>query len=99
MRPRIQQIVDQTLDRVEAQGHMDLIADFAFRLPVTVICEMLGIPRQEHELFFHGARTGGRLLDPVPRAPRSTRPTPAAWPRRSISMPCSSCAGASRATT
>ena len=45
---------------------MDLIADFAFRLPVTVICEMLGIPRQEHELFFHGARTGGRLLDPVP---------------------------------
>jgi len=66
MRPRIQEIVDATLDRVEARGHMDLIADFAFRLPVTVICEMLGIPRQEHELFFHGARTGGRLLDPVP---------------------------------
>ena len=66
MRPRIQEIVDRTLDRVEAQGRMDLIADFAFRLPVTVICEMLGIPKQEHELFFHGARTGGRLLDPVP---------------------------------
>jgi cytochrome P450 len=66
MRPRIQEIVDAALDRVERQGHMDLIADFAFRLPVTVICEMLGIPREEHELFFHGARTGGRLLDPVP---------------------------------
>jgi cytochrome P450 len=66
MRPRIQEIVDATLDRVEAQGHMDLIADFAFRLPVTVICEMLGIPKGEHEMFFHGARTGGRLLDPVP---------------------------------
>jgi cytochrome P450 len=66
MRPRIQEIVDRTLDRVEAQGHMDLIADFAFRLPVTVICEMLGIPNEEHEMFFHGARTGGRLLDPVP---------------------------------
>jgi cytochrome P450 len=66
MRPRIQAIVDATLDRVEGRGHMDLIADFAFRLPVTVICEMLGIPREEHEMFFHGARTGGRLLDPVP---------------------------------
>jgi cytochrome P450 len=66
MRPRIQEIVDATLDRVAPQGRMDLIADFAFRLPVTVICEMLGIPKEEHEVFFMGARTGGRLLDPVP---------------------------------
>jgi hypothetical protein len=66
MRPRIQQIVDATLDRVAPQGHMDLIADFAFRLPVTVICEMLGLPQEEHEMFFTGARASGRLLDPVP---------------------------------
>ena len=66
MRPRIQQIVDVALDRVAPRGRMDLIADFAFRLPVTVICEMLGIPEGDHPLFFAGARTGGRLLDPVP---------------------------------
>jgi len=66
MRPRIQEIVDHTLDRVAAQGHMDLIADLAFRLPITVICEMLGIPPEHHEMIFSGARTGGRLLDPVP---------------------------------
>ncbi len=66
MRPRIQEIVDATLDRVAERGRMDLIADFAFRLPVTVICEMLGIPKEEHEVFHMGARTGGRLLDPVP---------------------------------
>jgi cytochrome P450 len=66
MRPRIQQIVDATLDRIEARGHADLIADFAFRLPVTVICEMLGIPRDHHEMFLTGARESGRLLDPVP---------------------------------
>jgi hypothetical protein len=66
MRPRIQQIVDQAIDRVARQGRMDLIADFAFRLPVIVICEMLGIPEEEHELFFTGARASGRLLDPVP---------------------------------
>jgi len=66
MRPRIQQIVDATLDRVAPRGRMDLIADFAFRLPVVVICEMLGIPEDDQELFFAGARTSGRLLDPVP---------------------------------
>jgi cytochrome P450 len=66
MRPRIQEIVDGIIDRVEARGHMDLIADFAFRLPVTVICDMLGIPAEDRELFFTSSRTGGRLLDPVP---------------------------------
>jgi cytochrome P450 len=66
MRPRIQEIVDRTLDRVEPRGEMDLIADFALRLPVTVICDMLGIPEEDHEMIFSGARGGGRLLDPVP---------------------------------
>jgi cytochrome P450 len=66
MRPRIQEIVDETLDRVEPRGRMDLIADFALRLPVTVICDMLGIPEEDHEMIFSGARAGGRLLDPVP---------------------------------
>src|SRR6266436_3026397 len=65
MRPRIQEIVDATLDRVAPQGHMDVIADFALRLPVTVICDMLGIPDEDHEMIFAGARGGGRLLDPV----------------------------------
>src|SRR3979411_755121 len=66
MRPRIQQIVDETLDRVAAQGHMDLIEDFAFRLPVTIICDMLGIPAEHREVFYASSRNGGRLLDPVP---------------------------------
>jgi cytochrome P450 len=69
MRPRIQHIVDETLDRVAPQGHMDLIEDFAFRLPVTIICDMLGIPAEHREVFYTGARNGGRLLDPVPLSP------------------------------
>ena len=66
MRPRIQEIVDQTLDRIAPQGHMDLIEDFAFRLPVTIICDMLGIPEEHREVFYTSSRDGGRLLDPVP---------------------------------
>ncbi len=66
MRPRIQSIVDDSIDRVEKNGRMDLIEDFAFRLPVIVICDMLGIPEEDREIFFQRERTGGRLLDPVP---------------------------------
>ncbi|MCJ9702977.1 MULTISPECIES: cytochrome P450 [unclassified Bradyrhizobium] len=66
MRPRIQEIVDQAIDAVIDRGHMDLIEDFAFRLPVTIICEMLGIPEDHREVFYKSSRDGGRLLDPVP---------------------------------
>ena len=66
MRPRIQQVVDQTIDAVIDSGHMDLIEDFAFRLPVTIICDMLGIPEEHREAFYKGARDGGRILEPVP---------------------------------
>ena len=69
MRPRIQTIVDKTLDRIAPQGHMDLIEDFAFRLPVTIICDMLGIPEEHREVFYKSSRDGGRLLDPVPLTP------------------------------
>lgn len=69
MRPRIQHIVDETLDRIIPQGKMDLIEDFAFRLPVTIICDMLGIPEEHREVFYTGSRDGGRLLDPVPLSP------------------------------
>src|ERR1700719_4166819 len=69
MRPRIQEIVDQTLDRIIPQGKMDLIEDYAFRLPVTIICDMLGIPEEHREMFYKGSRDGGRILDPVPLTP------------------------------
>jgi cytochrome P450 len=69
MRPRIQEVVDQTLDRIIPQGKMDLIEDYAFRLPVTIICDMLGIPEEHREMFYKGSRDGGRILDPVPLTP------------------------------
>src|SRR3984893_7327526 len=73
MRPRIQHIVDETLDRIAPQGHMDLIEDFAFRLPVTIICDMLGIPEDHREVFYTSSRNGGRLLDPVPLTPEEIK--------------------------
>src|SRR5947209_5248117 len=51
LRPRVQQIADELLGTVQAQGRMDLIADFAFPLPITVISELLGIPAADRKLF------------------------------------------------
>ena len=50
-RDRVQAITHHLLDDVQADGHMDLIAKFAYLLPVTVIAEMLGVPPADHVLF------------------------------------------------
>lgn len=44
MEPRITSIVNDLLDQVADKGEMDVIRDFAFPLPVTVIAELLGVP-------------------------------------------------------
>ncbi len=45
LEPRIAGLVDGLLDQADGCGRMDLIEDFAFALPVEVICDMLGVPR------------------------------------------------------
>ena len=79
MRPRIQKITDDLLDEAEraaeARGEtrphrrMDLIEAFAYPMPVTVISDMLGIPREDREqvkgwtenLLRVDARRSGRM--------------------------------------
>src|SRR5262249_21357277 len=51
LRPRIQQITDDLLDAVMPQGHADLIDALAFPLPITVICELLGVPDMDRAEF------------------------------------------------
>jgi cytochrome P450 len=49
LRPHIQEITDHLIDAVESRGQMDLIDDFAFPLPITVIAEMLGVPIEDRK--------------------------------------------------
>jgi cytochrome P450 len=49
LRGHIQEIADDLLDRVEARGEMDVIADFAAPMPAIVTAEMLGVPTEDHE--------------------------------------------------
>ncbi|MCR3751669.1 cytochrome P450 [Lentzea californiensis] len=52
LRPRIQQIVDEHLDVMEAEGApADLVASLCLPLPSLVIAELLGVPPEHQELF------------------------------------------------
>ncbi len=51
LRPRIEGIANALLDRVEKRGAMDVVDDYAFPLPITVIAELLGIPVEHQDRF------------------------------------------------
>ena len=51
LRPRIEQVADDLLDGLPPDGPADLIEDYAFPLPVTVICELLGVPAADRNDF------------------------------------------------
>ncbi|MGH2400458.1 MAG: cytochrome P450, partial [bacterium] len=51
MRSRIQQIVDELLDGIGSRREFDLVSELSWPLPVIVIAEMLGIPREDRERF------------------------------------------------
>jgi cytochrome P450 len=81
LRPRIERLVTELLDAVQAAGGMDVIRDFAYPLPAIVIMEMLGIPPEDRDRFktwsddqmaFLGGRFPGDPLEPAQRAGEST---------------------------
>jgi len=47
--PRIEQLVDELLVRPQADGGMDVIADLATPLPLLVIAELLGVPKEDYK--------------------------------------------------
>jgi cytochrome P450 len=51
LRENVRQIVDGLIDRVAHLGRMDLVADFAEPIPVTVIAELLGVPDSDRPLL------------------------------------------------
>ncbi|OJT23362.1 cytochrome hydroxylase [Archangium sp. Cb G35] len=80
LRERIQQIAEELLDAAERaaaergeprlERRMDLIAEFAYPLPVTVISDMLGIPSEDREMVraWTESLLGGNRMDPESRA-------------------------------
>ncbi|MFE0174977.1 cytochrome P450 [Streptomyces sp. NPDC059002] len=54
LRPLVEELTDELLDAMAARaagGTVDFVDAFAFSLPITVICELLGIPRADRRSF------------------------------------------------
>jgi cytochrome P450 len=49
LRPYVQQVVDDLLDQLPTDEEIDLVERFTDLIPVTVICELLGVPHDDHE--------------------------------------------------
>jgi cytochrome P450 PksS len=50
-RPVIEAAADRLLDRLGAQTQVDLMRDFCRDLPLSVICDLLGLPENDHARF------------------------------------------------
>jgi cytochrome P450 len=70
LRPRVQALVDELLDKAEARGdgRLDLIADLSFPLPATIIAEMIGAPTHESDQFRDWANGVNQMFASVGRA-------------------------------
>ncbi|MFD7997395.1 cytochrome P450 [Streptomyces mexicanus] len=51
MRGEIDRITKELLASFETGRQVDIVDDFAYPLPVTVICRLLGVPREDEPLF------------------------------------------------
>jgi cytochrome P450 len=67
LRPHIHEVVHRLLNDIQASGQdiFDLVNDLAYPLPVTVICEMLGVPYQDWDLFHRWSAALVVTLDPI----------------------------------
>lgn len=61
--PRIRALAEEFLDRMG--GHVELVAEYAALLPVTVIAEIIGLPVEQRAAFLRIGNDAAATLDPV----------------------------------
>ncbi|GAA3190891.1 MULTISPECIES: cytochrome P450 [Streptomyces] len=69
MRGELAGIVTDLIDGFRGRDHLDLVDSFAYPFPVTVICRLLGVPREDEPRFHVWADTLAAGLDPVQGTP------------------------------
>lgn len=52
LEPHVREITKQIVDRIAPRGECDFVVDVAAELPLAVICEMIGVPREDHHQIF-----------------------------------------------
>jgi len=64
-RPMIESSVKEILDNLRGRDHFDLVDDLALRLPLTVICRLLGVPDENVTDFHNWATDVGQFAGQV----------------------------------
>lgn len=64
LQPEICALVAGLLDRIAEKGSFDVVADFAYPLPVAVICRLLGVPLEDEPRFSRASAVLAKSLDP-----------------------------------
>jgi len=64
LRPYVQQVVDDLLEPFTESEEVDLVTDFTDLIPVTVICELLGVPHADHEQCRHWSEEIALAIEP-----------------------------------
>ncbi len=70
---RVDAIVEDLIGRMRGREEIDVVGDFAYPLPVTVICDLLGIPQSDGPKFQGWSKTLAESLDPDRRAREEDR--------------------------
>jgi cytochrome P450 len=65
LRPRVEALVAELLERMAGRDHVDLMRDLAQPLPTFVIAELLGVPTADHVRFRAWSNALAELLDPL----------------------------------
>lgn len=87
LQPEISALVDGLLDPIADKGAFNVVDDFAYPLPVSVICRLLGVPLDDESKFSHASGVLAQSLDPfstitgVPAEVVAERQQAGAWLR------------------
>ncbi|MEZ5560601.1 MAG: cytochrome P450 [Pseudomonadales bacterium] len=65
LEPRIHSLVEGYLDQLAEQGRMEIVSELSFKLPVEVVCDMLGVPSSDRGLIREWALRILGALEPV----------------------------------
>jgi cytochrome P450 len=65
LRPRVEELVREALDKVAPTGEMELVGDLAFPLPFRVISDMLGMPEADTDQLREWSGLLVRSLEPL----------------------------------
>ena len=66
MKERVTEVVEKRIDELHGAGEFDLIAELAFPVPITIICDMLGVPKEDRNSFREWTVHVASTLEPLP---------------------------------